>query len=124
MAERVEAGEIVATNQRLELIKATNRDATVIGVVSTSPSMTLNDAQYVNGQPVALAGIVLVKVNTENGSINPGDWVTASTTPGVGMKAVEPATVVGKALQGLARGEGQIKIFVDLGWFSGAACEK
>ena len=124
MAQRVDAGEIVATNQQLELIKATKRSATVIGVVSTSPSMTLNDAQYVNGQPVALAGIVPVKVNTENSPINPGDWVTASSTAGVGMKAVDPATVVGKALQGLARGEGQVKIFVDLGWFSGSTCEK
>jgi hypothetical protein len=43
-----------------------------------------------------------VKVSTKNGDIQPGDYITTSDIPGVGMKATEPGRVIGKALTGLS----------------------
>ncbi|NQT49936.1 hypothetical protein HQ571_04540 [Candidatus Kuenenbacteria bacterium] len=116
---RVEAGDIVATDSDLKLIKASSRHKTVIGIISSNPSMTLNQNTEVDSAPVALSGIVPVNVNNENGSIEAGDFITASSVPGFGMKAVDSGTVVGKALEALDSRQGQIKIFVDLGWFGG-----
>jgi hypothetical protein len=123
IAERVEAGDVVAVDAKLRLVKATKQDKTVIGAVSTKPAMTLNSAQEIDGAPVALSGIVPVKVTDENGAIRAGDFITASSLAGYGMKAIEPATVIGKALENLVGRQGTIKVFVDLGWF-GAGCGK
>lgn len=119
MAERVEAADIVAVDGNLRLVKATKKEMTVIGVISAKPAMTLNSAEEINGAPVALAGIVPVKITNENGAIRAGDFITASSIAGYGMKAIEPATVVGKALENWNGRQGTIKMFVDLGWFSG-----
>jgi hypothetical protein len=124
MAERVEAGDLVATDSDMKLIRATKNHKTVIGVVSTNPFMTLNDKVEVGGQPVALTGIVPVKVTNENGSIEAGDFIMASSRAGYGAKAVGCGTVVGKALEPLRGEEGKIQLFVDLGWVGELSCEK
>jgi hypothetical protein len=116
---RVEAGDIVAMNQSLKLRKANKNDKDVVGVISTTPVMTLGSTTEINGAPLALAGIVPVKVTNENGAIRAGDFITASTTAGYGMKAIEPSTVVGKALQDLKGERGIIKIIVSLSWYGG-----
>lgn len=53
-----------------------------------------------NGKPVivGLAGRLPVKVSTKNGDIAPGDLITTSDIPGIGMKATDPGRVIGKAL--------------------------
>jgi hypothetical protein len=50
------------------------------------------------GVIVGLAGRVPVKVSTKNGDIMPGDYITTSDIPGVGIKATEPGHTIGKAL--------------------------
>ena len=79
----------------------------IIGVVSTNPGFLagggIQDPDYIesNVVPVALSGRVPVKVTNENGSIKRGDYITASSTPGAGMKATEAGRVVGIALEPL-----------------------
>ena len=55
------------------------------------------------GKPVivGLSGRVPVKVSTKNGDIRPGDYITTSDIPGVGMRATRAGHVIGKALTGL-----------------------
>jgi len=120
-AHDVEAADIVATDDNMKLVKADKGFNTVIGIVSSNPTMTLTAAEQtsINGQPIALAGLVPVKVNTENGPIKKGDFITASSTAGYGMKATGPCTVVGKALQDFDGDSGQITVFVSLSYFSG-----
>ena len=52
--------------------------------------------------PVALAGRVYVKVNNENGDIIPGDFITSSSVPGIGMKVsnvqASQGAIIGKAM--------------------------
>ncbi len=78
----------------------------------------VNDSDY--PMPVALNGRVLTKVNTENGDIVAGDYITASSTPGVGMKATAAGEVIGRAMQSYSgSGTGQILIFVNPFYYSG-----
>lgn len=73
-----------------------------------------------SGKPVivGLAGRVPVKVTTKNGEIKPGDYITTSHIPGVGMKAVEAGRVIGKALTGLSGEEqGTVIVFIQNTYF-------
>lgn len=70
--------------------------------------------------PVALNGRVLTKVSTENGDIAPGDYITASSTPGVGMKATKAGEVIGRAMQSYsASGVGKILVFINPFYYEG-----
>ncbi len=74
---------------------------TLMGVISTAPAAVYGDEIFSaseNPRPVALVGRVPVKVNLENGPIKAGDFITSSSTPGVGMKATKSGPVIGQAL--------------------------
>jgi hypothetical protein len=67
--------------------------------------------------PLAVAGIVPLKVTAENGAIRPGTLLVASSRAGHAMraKANPPAgTLVGKALGALAADVGTIDVLVTL----------
>lgn len=67
--------------------------------------------------PVAITGIVPVKVTAGNGAILPGDLLVSSRLPGRAMKAgpnPRAGTVLGKALGALRYGDGVIKVLVML----------
>jgi hypothetical protein len=98
-------------------------DGAVIGVYSTRPGFLGADkdgtTQFWPGDiPVAVMGIVPVKVSAENGPIRPGDLLTSSATPGHAMRCqgVERCfgRSLGKALEGLETGTGVIKMLVVL----------
>ena len=78
---------------------------TIIGVVSDPNQATdfnvigYNIKEEDNPLPIALVGRVLVKVSTENGPIEVGDYLTSSSQPGVAMKATEPGMIIGTALE-------------------------
>ena len=91
-------------------------------MVSTKPSLNLNDNIELNGAPLALSGIVPVNVTNENGAIRAGDFITASSVSGYGMKATSGGTVVGKALEDLKSERGQVKMLVAVSWFGGESC--
>jgi len=119
--EKVEAGDIVTIDENLKMRKAIKDDVAVAGVVSSTPFMVMNEKE--NGAPLALTGIIDVKVNTENGAIKAGDFIVASSVPGIGMKATAPATTIGKALQSFSGSEGMIKVIAGVSWFAGADCK-
>jgi hypothetical protein len=95
-------------------------DTTVLGVYSTQPAM-LAGAPDTNdplkGVPVAVVGIVKCKVSAENGPIHRGDLLVTASKPGHAMRAgANPpqGTVLGKAMQNLESGTGEILILVTL----------
>ena len=81
-----------------------------LGIVSTNPNLTFADdelfSEEENPRPVSLAGRVPVKVSSENGPIQVGDYITSSSTAGVGMRASKAGRVIGMAL-GSFGSEGQ-----------------
>jgi len=109
----------------------------LIGVISSNPGLLLNSSggsldggsvSRDDERPLVLAGRVPVKVSTINGSIALGDRLTASTTPGVGMKATRAGRVIGQALEplvcpapsgaeGVVGCSGTILVMVEAGWY-------
>jgi len=108
------AGDVVVIDKTggIKLSESAN-STSVIGVISTSPAHILR-GELPNSVPVALSGTVPCKVTSENGPIYPGELLTSSSKPGYAMKA-SPAmigTIVGKAMETLEQGEGEIMVFV------------
>ncbi|HEX7153627.1 MAG TPA: hypothetical protein VF618_19215 [Thermoanaerobaculia bacterium] len=98
-------------------------DTTVAGVVSERPGILLG-VPADNKAAVATTGRVKVRVDATKGAIAVGDLLVTSDKPGTAMKstAVEvsgiqmhrPGTVIGKALEPLASGEGEILVLLSL----------
>ena len=128
------AGDVVSTDgsNPIHVSKAT-KGGNVIGIISTKPGILLTGDEvltgagvvYEEGQvPVALAGRVPVKVSTENGPIEIGDFLTISSTPGVAMKATKAGYAVGQAMDSYSGTEvGSIIAFVNTGFFNGSSLE-
>jgi hypothetical protein len=93
---------------------------TVVGVYSTRPGFVGGrgiDEPTTGQVPLAIMGVVPVKVSAENGAIQPGDLLVASATPAHAMRAdANPpnGTVIGKALGTLTQGTGVIQMLVML----------
>ncbi len=126
--DSIEAGDVVAINPFIAAgINKSQKayDKNVIGVISTNPGLLLDDAIGMNegrAVPVALSGRIPVKVSTENGKIKAGDYMTASSVPGVAMKATKAGAVIGQALQDFSYADDQIGLvltFVKNTYFNG-----
>jgi hypothetical protein len=116
----VEPGDVlVVDREHPDLFARGDRsaDPTVVGVVVADAGVALG-AQGGEGSsaPVALSGIARCKVDASFGAIMPGDLLVSSPTPGHAMREASPlpGTVVGKALEPLASGQGSIRILVTL----------
>ncbi|MGH9875742.1 MAG: hypothetical protein ACRD9S_25090, partial [Pyrinomonadaceae bacterium] len=98
-------------------------DKTVAGVISGAgefkPGIVLDrHSSKTQRIPLALVGKVYCKVDASYSSIEVGDLLTTSATPGHAMKATEPqrafGAVIGKALKALPVDRGLIPILVAL----------
>jgi hypothetical protein len=76
-------------------------DPDLLGVISTSPSTVLGK-EASSTIRVATVGRVPVIVSLENGTINKGDRITASSISGIGMKATRAGSVIGIAFDSFA----------------------
>jgi hypothetical protein len=98
-------------------------DTSVAGVVSAQPGFILGTAGPSKEQ-IATTGRVKVHVDASRGPIRLGDLLVSSDKPGVamrsepidlgGQKLHRPGTIIGKALQPLASGEGEILVLLSL----------
>lgn len=95
----------------------------VAGIYSTQPGVVASqhragDALPRNEVPLAVVGIVPCKVSAENGSVEVGDLLVASSTPGYAMKGTDRSkmlgAVVGKALEPLREGKSMVQVLVTL----------
>ncbi|MBI4600148.1 hypothetical protein HY732_04505 [Candidatus Uhrbacteria bacterium] len=127
--EEVEEGDVLAVSGEGKKVKRSTKEYQqgLMGVVSSAPAVLFEGSElklapdpdrFIKGTkpPVTLAGRVLVKVNNENGAIQPGDYLTSSSVPGVAMKATEPGPTIGIALDsfnGIA--QGKVLVFVNVG---------
>jgi hypothetical protein len=91
----------------------------VAGVVSAQPGIALGSILgpvTETRAPLALTGIVMVKVTNEGGAILPGDLLVTSSTPGYAMRWPEPGqcpcSLVGKALEPMVDAQGVILVLL------------
>ena len=68
------------------------------GVVTASPAASLETDASAVARLIVLSGESLVRVSGANGAIAEGDFITSSTTPGVGQKALQNGYILGVAL--------------------------
>ncbi|HET7629848.1 MAG TPA: hypothetical protein VFK03_00575, partial [Candidatus Saccharimonadales bacterium] len=128
----IEAADIVALDPTREassngdkawIVKTDHANQTsTLGVISTHPGMIIGQLFKPSENPraVALDGRVPVKVNGQNGPIKPGDFITTSSTPGVGMKAAAAGQVVGQALSSFdGKGQGKVTMFIKNTYYAG-----
>ncbi len=122
--EQTEPGTVMVIEQDGVLRRSERAyDKRVAGVISGAgdykPGIVLDKQQSSgNRMPVALVGKVYCKVDAQYASIEVGDLLTSSATPGHAMKADDPVksfgSVIGKALRPLADGRGLIPILIAL----------
>jgi len=114
-------GDVLVIGEDGKLARSTQPyQENVAGVHATKPGLLggAHDGADLTGKsPLAVVGIVPVKVTQENGPIKPGDKLTTSSTPGHAMRADKHAgigTVIGKALEPLQEKRGVIQMLVIL----------
>jgi len=98
-------------------------DTRVAGVISEQPGIALGE-RGANKVLVATTGRVRVKVDANRGPIQLGDLLVTSDVPGMAMKSEpvniggiqlhRPGTLIGKALEPLAKGQGTILVLLSL----------
>jgi hypothetical protein len=98
-------------------------DTGVAGVVSAQPGVILG-VEGASKAMIATTGRVKVRVDARHAPIRAGDLLVTSNNPGVAMRSEpidvngrkfhQPGTIVGKALQPLAAGEGEILVLLSL----------
>ena len=88
-------------------------DSNLFGIVVENPSVVLNK-ETATTLPVISYGESLVRVNNKSGQISQGEFITSSSDPGVGQKAIESGYVIGKALEDLDGQQGLISVFVNI----------
>jgi hypothetical protein len=118
----LEPGDALIIGRDGKLAKSTEAyQSSVVGVYSTQPGVLggANETSTDGKVPLAVVGVVPVKVTDENGPIAPGDLLTTSSLAGHAMKA-SPETmasgrttypsgsIIGKALSGFEQGEGTV----------------
>lgn len=90
-------GDIISAENHTYKRSTKPYDPYLFGVVSLNPALYMYDESTPNQTPIIREGEVLVRVSTINGPIKKGDFITSSTTPGVGQKASENGFVLGAA---------------------------
>jgi hypothetical protein len=133
----LEPGDVLVIGLDGKLTRTNTPNATnVAGVYSTRPGFlggagvdqepihtaSASSAPSSDKIPLAIVGVVPVKVTDENGSIQPGDLLTTSSLPGHAMKALPvdlagneihlPGTIIGKALEPWGAGTGVIQVLL------------
>jgi hypothetical protein len=116
---------IVSPDKTNEVMpSSTAYDTTVAGVVSAQPGVVLGRPGALKAT-VATSGRVRVRVDARKGAIHVGDLLVTSDEPGTAMKSQpievggrklhQPGTILGKALEPLPDGVGEILVLLCLG---------
>lgn len=85
-------------------------DNNLFGVYSATPAIVFRTSE-VGDRPVVRTGVAMVNMV---GPVGIGDYVTSSPNPGKGQKADRSGYVLGKALDGLASGDGKIRVALQI----------
>lgn len=106
MPEGASDGDIISYTEEGVILSAREYDDKTFGVIETSPLVAYR-RQDNTGMPVLRNGSAEVSVTTINGPIRTGDFITSSSLPGKGQKALTSGYIVGVALQDFTEEDGE-----------------
>lgn len=117
-----EAGDILAFRSN-SIVGLANPGQGIAGIHSTAPTFVAGeenkDKPY--SAPLAVSGIVPLKVNSSQGLIRSGDPIALSSSPGIGAKALKAGYIIGRSLEDYTNSDpnqiGKIKVLVSLSWY-------
>jgi hypothetical protein len=122
----LEPGTVVILNRERDnevMASATAYDTTVAGVVSAQPGLSLG-IEGAGKEQVATTGRVRVRVDARSKPIRVGDLLVTSDLPGTAMRSEpmqlngrpfhQPGTIIGKALQSIDSGVGEILVLLSM----------
>lgn len=125
-SQALPAGTVVVldhTRNNQVVASSKSYDTRVAGVISAQPGITLGEKSD-SKVLVATTGRVRIKVDASLGPIQVGDLLVTSDVTGVAMKSQaldlggvqihRPGTLIGKALEPLASGTGEILVLLSL----------
>jgi hypothetical protein len=92
-------GHIVCTDGESLVLCRELGSNSMFGVITEDPPAAFENPDLVNSRLVVESGRTRVLVSTLNGNIAVGDAITASETPGVGVKTTQNGYVLGTALE-------------------------
>lgn len=95
----VKLGSIVAYKGGEYALTKEPFDTEIAGVVVENSSLSLLDPTDTQPHLILQNGEAQVLVSNSNGEIKKGDYITSSTTPGVGQKANKTGFALGKAME-------------------------
>jgi hypothetical protein len=124
--QKLQAGTVVILDPEKSnqvIASSTSYDTRVAGVISERPGLLLGEGGE-GKVKVATTGRVSVKVDASCGAIKIGDLLVTSDKEGVAMKSEPiliqgrkihaPGTIIGKALEPLESGVGEIQVLLSL----------
>jgi hypothetical protein len=122
--KKYEPGDVLVIDPNVDgkFVKSSQSYSTsVAGIYSTKPGVVgrRQTTEKNPGEiPMAVVGIVPVKVSAENGPIQRGDILVTSSTPGYAMKGTDriqwTGAIIGKSMASLPSGTGLIEVLVSL----------
>lgn len=98
MDKGVKNGNIIVSTTKGYSLSREEYASNVVGIVAQSSAIVFSGQSTANSSPVVSSGETSVLVSTVNGPIKKGDFITTSSFPGVGMKAIKSGYVLGMAL--------------------------
>jgi len=106
-------GDIISETEEGLYRSSDPYDSNMVGVASDSSVLIFGrpgDSIF----PVVFSGEAMVKVSDKNGEIKKGDYITSSTDPGTGQKAVSSGFVLGRAEEDFSGESGLVKVEVNI----------
>lgn len=98
-SETVEDGDLICLKEGGYFLCDKDYAPGIFGVAIENPSASFEQEGDSDVKLVISVGNARVKVNSSNGTIVEGDFITSSQTPGVAMKATNNGQIIGVALQ-------------------------
>lgn len=112
--KNVSQGSIISATSKGYVLSSIEYDPNAFGVVADKPVIGIINMNMQKPYYVVSKGQSYVKVSTQNGEIKKYDLLTTSSTPGIGMKAVNNGFVIGQAFEDYkGKGVGVIMASID-----------
>lgn len=113
----VPTGSIICSEKDGYALCTSEYSASMYGVSNDTPSLAV-DTQAAGTHLVTTSGNAKVRVTSEDGDIKVGDFITSSTTPGVGKLATRNGYVLGIAQEDYSSGDtaavGEITVSISI----------